>query len=134
MIDCIFCKIRDGEAPSHKIYEDENVYAFLDIFPAAKGHTLIIPKNHAEDLNSGSEDDAANLMRAVHKLAPKIVKALCATGYNLGMNHGKDAGQLVFHTHLHLIPRFEGDKRNFEKKQGDPEELAKIAEEIRKEI
>ena len=134
MNDCLFCKIIAGEVQSHKLYEDEDVYAFLDIGPVSRGHTLIIPKNHAENLTEGTEDDAAKLMRAVHKLAPKITKALGASGYNLGMNHGADAGQLVFHTHIHLMPRYVDQPRTFEKMSPSQEELAEVAAEIMKEI
>ena len=134
MEDCLFCKIVTGEIPSHKIYEDENVFVFLDIGPVSKGHTLIIPRVHATDLNAGSVESAEQLMRAVHYLAPKIMKAVGASGYNLGINHGADAGQLVFHTHLHLMPRYAGELRTFTKSHPAPEELAAIAEQIRKEI
>jgi histidine triad (HIT) family protein len=130
--DCLFCKINAGEVPSHQIYEDDVTNVFLDIFPVSKGHMLIVPKEHAEDLGRGSEEAAVNMMKTVHKIAPGVMKALGATGYNLGMNHGKDAGQLVWHTHIHFIPRYEGDERSFEKKEVDQEELAKIAEQIRK--
>ncbi len=132
MNDCLFCKIIEGSIPSYKIYEDNNVYAFLDINPVSKGHTLIIPKVHAENLTEGSAETAAELFKTVHDLAPKILKALGATGYNIGMNHGTDAGQLVFHTHVHFMPRYAGQPRTFEKQHPSQEELAAVAEEIRK--
>ncbi len=133
MQDCIFCKIISGDVPSHKIYENDKVYAFLDIGPVSRGHTLIIPKEHATDLNSGSRDAACDVMGAVHLLAPKIIKALDADGYNLGMNHGACAGQLVFHTHLHFMPRYDGEPRRFDKMSPSQDELAEIAEVIRAE-
>ena len=134
MNDCLFCKIIKGEIPSHKIYEDADTFAFLDIGPVSKGHTLIIPKNHAENLTAGSEEDALALMRTLKKLAPVITEALGATGYNLGMNHGADAGQDVFHTHIHLMPRYVGDKRNFVKTSPSQEELAEVADLIREKF
>lgn len=134
MADCLFCKIIAGEIPSHKIYEDDKVFAFLDIGPVSQGHTLIIPKEHAQDLTSGSVKAAQDIITAVYRLAPKIMKALGASGYNLGMNHGSDAGQLVWHTHVHLMPRYEGEPRTFVKEKPSQEELAEVAEKIRTEM
>lgn len=131
MPDCLFCKIIAGEIPSHKIYEDDKTFAFLDINPVSKGHTLIIPKEHAENLTEGSMEAAEAIMHTLHDIAPKIVKALGASGYNLGMNHGTDAGQLVFHTHMHLMPRYAGQPRTFTKSHPSQEELAEVAEKIR---
>lgn len=131
MEDCLFCKIIAGEIPSHKVYEDENTYAFLDIGPVSKGHTLVIPKEHATDMNEGSVEAAKDIIATVHKLAPKVMEALGATGYNLGVNHGKDAGQEVFHTHFHLMPRYAGEPRSFVKTHPSQEELAEVAEKIR---
>jgi len=130
-MSCIFCKIVSGEIPALKIYENEKVLAFLDINPVSKGHTLLIPKTHAQDLAAGSVDDATELMRVVHDLAPKITKALGASGYNLGMNHGIDAGQEVLHTHIHIMPRYNGDARSFVKTHPAKEELEAVAQEIR---
>jgi histidine triad (HIT) family protein len=129
--DCLFCKIIAGEIPSHKIYEDDDVYVFLDIGPVSKGHALFIPKEHAQDLSSGSKDAAIRVMGAIYDAAPKMVEALGASGYNLGMNHGADAGQLVFHTHIHLMPRYAGQERSFVKMSPSQEELAATAEQIR---
>jgi histidine triad (HIT) family protein len=134
MNDCLFCKIIAGDIPSHKIYENEEVYAFLDIAPVTKGHTLFIPKVHAENLTENSPQAAQAVMRAVQEIAPKIVAALGGTGYNLGMNHGVSAGQEVFHTHLHVMPRFDGEPRTFEKKSISQEELAKVAVEIHQKL
>ncbi len=129
--DCLFCKIITGDVPSHKIYENDHVYAFLDIGPVSKGHTLFIPKEHAVDLGDGSKEAAVHLIEAVHDVAPEIMEALGASSYNLGMNHGADAGQLVFHTHLHFMPRYAGVPRTFDKKTPSQEELAEVAELIR---
>jgi len=129
--DCLFCKIIAGDIPSHKIYEDEHVYAFLDIGPVSKGHALFIPKEHAIDLCEGSREAACALMGVVHDVAPKMMEALGASGFNLGVNHGVDAGQEVFHTHLHVMPRYAGQARTFEKRQPSQEELAGVAAQIR---
>lgn len=130
-MDCLFCKIIAGEIPSHKIYEDEHTFAFLDIGPVSEGHTLVVPKNHAVDLNDGSAEDAAHIMETVHKLAPVIMPALGASGYNLGMNHGVSAGQDVMHTHVHIMPRKDGEPRNFTKTHPSQDELKTTADKIR---
>jgi histidine triad (HIT) family protein len=133
-MDCLFCKIVAGVIPAHKIYENDKVFAFLDIGPVSPGHTLVITKAHAENLAENSLDDACALMAAIHDLAPKITAAVGAQGYNLGMNHGLAAGQDVMHTHLHIMPRKEGVAREFMKTHPTQAELAQVAEKIRSEI
>lgn len=134
MENCLFCQIIAKKIPAHIIYEDKKTLAFLDIFPVSKGHTLIIPKNHAQDLNSGSLEDAIAIMQTAHKIAPQIMKSLSASGYNLGLNHGKDAGQEIFHTHLHLMPRFAGQNRSFTKTKPSDDELLEIKNLIIKNL
>jgi histidine triad (HIT) family protein len=107
MSDCIFCKIINGEIPSAKVYEDENVFAFLDLSQVTKGHTLVIPKVHKENIYELTEDVASNLFAAVPKVANGIKKAYKPAGLNLLNNNGEFAGQSVFHIHLHLIPRYD---------------------------
>lgn len=131
MQDCLFCKIVRGEIPCYKVYEDDAVLAFLDIGPVSKGHTLVIPKEHAENLEAGNEETSASLMRVIHRLAPKIMSTLGASGYNLGMNHGEIAGQEVMHTHLHIMPRYDGQVRSFTKTHPSSEELQAVAELLR---
>lgn len=109
MDDCLFCKIITGAIPSEKVFEDAEVVAFLDIHPVGKGHLLVIPKVHAEDMFDLSEDAYTTLMQRVHMLAPLVKKVTGADGINIGMNNGAAAGQLVFHAHIHIIPRFTGD-------------------------
>lgn len=133
-MDCLFCKIIAGEIPAHKVYEDERAFAFLDIGPVSTGHTLVVPKTHAENLNAGSREDAAYLLGVVHVIAPAILQAVGASGYNLGMNHGISAGQDVMHTHLHVMPRQDGSQRTFTKTHPSQEELTAVAEKIRAEI
>ncbi|PIZ55897.1 HIT family protein [Candidatus Uhrbacteria bacterium CG_4_10_14_0_2_um_filter_41_7] len=134
MDNCLFCKIISGEIPAHKIYEDDETLAFLDIGPVSEGHTLIIPKEHATDLTAGSEESALAIMQTIKEIAPKITEALGATGYNLGMNNGRDAGQDVFHTHMHLMPRYENDERKFVKSFPDNQFLAQIKSKIAQKL
>ena len=103
--NCVFCKIVDGKIPASKVYEDDSVIAFLDIMPAAKGHCLIVPKKHFEDAASTPKDTLTAMMETAKRVGKSQSQALGATGYNLLVNNGKDAGQVVFHTHLHVIPR-----------------------------
>lgn len=107
MTDCIFCKIVAGDIPSAKVYEDEQVLAFLDITQVTKGHTLIIPKAHVDNLFEMETDTASQLFAVVPKLAKHLKETLNATGLNLVNNNGETAGQTVFHSHLHLLPRFD---------------------------
>jgi len=116
------------------VIENDQILAFLDIGPVSVGHTLFVPKRHAENLAVGSVEEAVDLMKAVYTTAPAIMKAVGASGYNLGMNHGLAAGQDVFHTHLHLMPRVDGVERAFVKMHPTQEELAKVAVKIRAEI
>lgn len=130
-MDCLFCSIVSGQIPCHRVYEDAHVIAFLDIGPVCEGHTLVVPKTHATNLNEGSREDAAHLMEVVHDIAPKIMRALGASGYNLGMNHGASAGQDVMHTHLHIMPRKDGQPRTFTKTHPSQDDLKAVAEKIR---
>ena len=109
MENCIFCKIIAGEIPSTKIYEDEHVLAFADINPATPGHTLVIPKTHCVDIFDMDSDTAAQLFAAAPKVATLLKSTHACTGMNLINNNGADAGQCVFHYHLHLVPRYQND-------------------------
>ena len=104
--DCIFCKIAAGEIPSAKVYEDSDVLAFLDLSQVTKGHTLVIPKNHEENIYELSEETAQKLFKVVPKIANGIKSAYQPLGINMLNNNGEKAGQSVFHYHLHLIPRY----------------------------
>lgn len=109
MDGCIFCKIVRGEIPSYKVYEDEEVLAFLDIRPVNAGHTLVIPKTHSHSIFDISESDWLLVSRAVRKLSIAIEKGVNADGVNIAMNNREHAGQIVHHPHVHIIPRFKGD-------------------------
>lgn len=130
-MQCLFCSIISGEIPCQKVYEDENTFAFLDIGPVSEGHTLVVPKVHAMDLASGSLEAAEQIMRTVYRIAPAILKAVGADGYNLGMNHGEAAGQDVMHAHVHIMPRKTGVPRTFTKTHPSQEELVNTATAIR---
>lgn len=107
--NCIFCKILNGDIPSAKLYEDENFAIILDVGPASFGHALVLPKDHYANLFEMPDELLAKLMSLAKVWGEKIVKALGADGMNLVQNNGLAAGQTVFHYHLHLIPRYEGD-------------------------
>jgi histidine triad (HIT) family protein len=107
--DCIFCKIVAGDIPSRTVYEDDTVFAFLDVNPLAPGHTLVIPKDHHETLGDLPDDTAADVFAALHRLAPTVEDAVDADASNVAFNNGEAAGQEVPHVHGHIIPRFEGD-------------------------
>lgn len=104
--NCIFCKIINGEIPSAKVFENEHVLAFLDISQVTKGHTLVIPKLHEENIYELKPETAKELFSVVPKIANAIKEAYQPLGLNILNNNGKDAGQAVFHYHLHLIPRY----------------------------
>ncbi len=105
--NCIFCKIIAGEIPSAKVYEDDDVFAFLDISQVTKGHTLIVPKTHVKNIYETEEDVASRLFARVPKVARAIKKAFNPVGMNVLSNTGEFAGQSVFHLHIHLIPRYD---------------------------
>lgn len=136
MNDCIFCKIINGEIPSSKVYEDDKVYAFLDISQVTKGHTLVIPKEHVKDIYGLDETLAADFFARVPKLARALKEAFPdMKGLNLVNNNEPLAYQSVFHSHIHLIPRYQEDEGfalKFEDNQNkyQQEELSEIANSI----
>lgn len=108
MNDCVFCKIVKDELPSTKIYEDDTTLAFLDITPVNIGHTLVIPKAHFENILETPEDVIAHMMKVVKKVSHGI-EALKPDGININMNNRAAAGQVIFHSHIHVIPRYKND-------------------------
>lgn len=130
--DCIFCLIANGDIPSNTVYEDEYFRAILDLSPAAKGHTLLLPKEHAEDLFSLPDEAAARVMPTAKRIAKAVMKAMNADGVNIVQNNGEAAGQTVKHFHLHIIPRKTGDNAMplWTPGKSDPEEQKKIAEAV----
>jgi histidine triad (HIT) family protein len=135
--DCIFCQIAQKKIPSSIVYEDENFIAFLDIRPANKGHTLVIPKNHVPDLKDLKEEVAKELFSTVQRVAHGVQKALNADAFNIIQNNGAAAGQLVPHVHIHIIPRFEKDGLSlgvFRQGKYEGNEIASIANSIKSKI
>jgi histidine triad (HIT) family protein len=106
---CIFCKIIAGQIPAVKIYEDETVFAFLDVNPVSEGHTLVVPKKHFERLHDCPEELLVNVTSPLGKIGKAVCDATDADGYNVLCNNGKAAGQLVGHLHFHIIPRKDND-------------------------
>ena len=109
MDSCIFCKIGKGEIPAHKVYEDSKVFAFLDVKPHAKGHTVVILKEHGVTVFDYADKQLQELIVAVRKTMEKIQKVLSPDGFNIGWNHNSAAGQVVPHLHVHVMPRYIGD-------------------------
>ena len=130
--DCIFCKLANGVFPTNSIYEDDKFNVILDNGPATKGHALILPKEHADDLFELPDDTAAEAFKLAKKLGKHIMEVLGADGLNVVQNNGEAAGQTVRHFHLHLIPRYnnDGQKIQWEPTSPSSEELAKIKEEL----
>lgn len=109
-MDCIFCRIVAGEIPSHRVYENDSTLAFLDINPAMRGHTLVIPKEHAPDLHSIAPESLDAVMRTTQVVARILHTGLQADGINIVQNNGAAAGQEIFHYHVHVLPRRTDDK------------------------
>ncbi len=107
--ECIFCRIVKGELPCYKLYEDDSVISFLDIFPVHPGHALVVPKKHSIDIFDTDEATMKQMIAVAKKLSPAVMNAAKADGINIGMNNGEAAGQEVPHAHLHVIPRYKGD-------------------------
>ena len=106
MADCIFCRMVAGTMPAEVVYEAEGALAFLDKFPSARGHTLVIPRAHAPTLLDLDDEGVDRLFRAVKAVTRKLGAALGPKGFNIGWNHGAAAGQHVFHLHVHILPRY----------------------------
>lgn len=131
MDGCIFCKILKGEIPCAKVYEDDRVMAFLDIMPINKGHTLVVPKKHSANMLEDSVEDLYAIIHAVKKIAPAVIKSVDADGFNLGVNTKEAAGQVVMHTHFHIIPRFSDDGlKHWPQKKYEDGEMDKFKESI----
>ena len=109
MNTCLFCKIIANEIPSQKIYEDDEVLAFLDINPVNIGHTLVVPKAHYANLYETPDEALVRMMTVVKKLSMAIKSAVGADGINIEMNNEPAAGQIIFHSHIHIVPRFSSD-------------------------
>jgi histidine triad (HIT) family protein len=132
---CLFCRIIKKEVPSVVVYEDSNVIAILDVFPATPGHTLVLPKEHIENIYSMPAETGAQIMNAAIKLAKAMKQQLQPAGLNLIQSNGAPAGQEIFHFHLHVLPRYEHDSVSFKFGHGTAptgaKELEKVAAQIR---
>ena len=135
-MDCIFCKIANGEIPSSTVYEDDQVRAILDLGPAAKGHTLVLPKEHFKDSTEAPEALLGHMMAVGARIGRAEMKAFAADGFNMIQNNGEAAGQSVFHLHLHVIPRKTDDGAVGLWKPGKttPEEMKETAEAVREAL
>ncbi|MFX1574429.1 MAG: HIT family protein [Promethearchaeota archaeon] len=132
--ECIFCKIKDKEIPSKVVFEDDSHLAFLDIFPISKGHTIIIPKNHYNNIEDISENELAEVFKIVRKISLLIHKKLKIDGYNIIQNNFPAAGQVINHFHVHIIPRNLNDgkfKMKIPKNQATEDELNSILNSLK---
>ncbi|MBR6665191.1 MAG: HIT family protein [Lachnospiraceae bacterium] len=128
--NCIFCKLANGVFPTNSIYEDEDFNVILDLSPATKGHALILPKKHADNLYELPDETAAKVLVLAKKLAKNMKEKLGCDGLNVVQNNGEVAGQTVLHYHLHLIPRYSDDaqKINWKPQEVPAEELVAVKE------
>jgi len=127
--ECIFCKIIAGQIPAAKVYEDDNVLAFMDIGPISDGHVLVVPKRHYEKVHECPPETLSDVWAKLGKIACAISMAMSSDGYNILCNNGRAAGQLVDHLHFHIIPRMTGDGvfnrwQTFKYPEGKIEKLA----------
>jgi histidine triad (HIT) family protein len=131
--DCIFCKIVAGELPAQIVDEDELTVTFMDINPATRGHMLAVPRRHSRDLLEIEREDLEAVAVAAQRAARKAHDRLGADGVNLLNSRGRAAWQTVYHFHIHIIPRYEGDplRLPWTPAPGDPDEIAVVADELR---
>ncbi|MBO8464060.1 MAG: HIT family protein [Firmicutes bacterium] len=134
--DCIFCKIANGMIPSATIYENSDFKVILDVSPASKGHTLILPKEHFDNIFDMDADTAGKLFSLAAAVARALKQATNCDGMNIVQNNGEVAGQTVFHFHMHVIPRYEGDRVNvtWEPGQATAEQLNELAAIVKREL
>lgn len=132
MDSCIFCKIANGSIPSYKVYEDSDVIAFLDVNPCSKGHTLVVTKEHFENITRCPKAILNKVFEVAQTVAQAQIAQLGATGVNIITNAGKSAGQTVNHFHVHVIPRYDNDglKLDFPPKQLESGEMTSIKDSI----
>jgi len=133
-MDCIFCKIIEGEIPSETVFEDEKTLAFMDINPLNAGHVLIIPKTHATTIGTIDTENFLAVMNTTHRVAAAVEKALAPDGINLLQLNGEAANQMVPHLHVHIVPRWLGDGLTVSKWEivpGDMEAIRNTATQIK---
>jgi len=127
--DCIFCRIVGGELPSYRVYEDEEVLSILDIRPVNRGHALVIPKEHFQDVHDLPDHLLGKIAIAAKRVAAAQERALGPAGISVAQNNGAAAGQVIFHYHMHVIPK---DSSFHERSDPTQEELAAMAELLRR--
>ena len=134
--DCVFCKIVNGDIPSNTIYENSEFKVIMDISPATKGHVLVLPKEHFKDIYDIDAETAGKLFQPAAVVARALKEVLHCDGLNIIQNNGEIAGQTVFHFHMHLIPRYEGDDVTVKWKEHsmDAEEMDQLRKDIRKAL
>lgn len=134
--DCLFCKIIQGDIPCSKVFESQEILAFLDTAPVNKGHALVIPKAHLADIWALPTALAPRLLEAIQKVSLAMKTGLGATGVNVGMNNGASAGQMVMHAHWHLIPRFDDDGLSLwpQKHYDDSGDMERVAQLIARAV
>jgi len=133
--NCIFCKIISKELPAVIVYEDAEYLAFLDLHPANPGHTLVIPKEHYPNFLATPDDLACGTFKVVKRIAPAVLAAVGATDFNIGVNNGPVAGQIIMHTHAHFIPRLAHDGHQMWRSTDYAEgEMQAVGERIRKNM
>jgi histidine triad (HIT) family protein len=131
--DCLFCGIVAGDVPAQIVDSDEHTVAFMDINPATRGHALVVPRRHSDDLMEISDEDLERTTVAARRLADRMRAALSPNGFNVLNACGPAAWQTVFHFHLHVVPRYDDDplKLPWVPRGGDPDEIAALADRIR---
>ena len=128
---CVFCEIAKGNSPSTKIYEEDNVWASLDLSQVTRGHTLVMPKKHVDNFLEADEETVSQCIKVSNQLAKKIVKNLNASGCNILNNNNEVAGQTVMHLHFHIIPRYsENDSFVVDFKEADKQDLTAVQKDI----
>lgn len=132
---CIFCRIIRGESPAHFVYSDQETVAFLDIYPVSRGHTLVVTRQHHENLFEATSEELAAVARTAKKVAHALRAVLQPEGLMVFQLNGAAAGQTVFHYHMHLMPRAAGEPvRLHSRTPGKPEELAQLAARLRSQL
>lgn len=133
--NCLFCKIAEKKIPAKIVYEDNKTLAFLDIHPVNPGHTLVIPKSHSQDLFSIEEKDLHSVYDTVKKVATALLDTIGAEGVNIEMNNKSSAGQVIFHSHVHVIPRFSNDGlKHWGSKEYQKGQAEEIQERLKKKL
>ena len=131
---CVFCRIARGEAHASRLYEDDDVMAFLDARPVNEGHTLVISKKHYENIHEIPDEELAKVFKVAKRVAAAVMKSEKAEGIRILQNNGQAANQVIFHFHVHVIPEYEGQDRYRPRGTPEQDELEKVAAKIRKSL